>query len=351
MTRPFQEIIRLLPDEEFEFALDARGGLATQPVALQEGLVLTNARVVWVGRKKGRQATLMAPLHRVEAVEMSGMDRNPQRLGQGLVLLGGGLLLAFLIWVVLEVPPLALILGGIPAVVGVYLLLEYLLGEEQGELTVHAGSQSLRLVLISSQSAVGAYTLAQRLLELLTGSSAAQVAEPPSPQPHPEHTELSPERRELLSKLEAERGRLMELVRNVDDDTATRTPQQGEWSVKQNLAHVAEVEREMVAEARRGCHGDTPEVGFAGEGQYSITQERANSRPLADLLLDLDLARQRTAQATQDMGEGELQHRVRHRRFGELSVLQLLRAVYRHDRMHADQVEQALKALTPRQQG
>ena len=64
----------------------------------------------------------------------------------------------------------------------------------------------------------------------------------------------------------------------------------------------------------------------------------AQTRSLDDVLLELATARSDTLAAIEGLTTEELQQRGRHLLFGEMSVLQMLRTLYRHDRMHMDQI-------------
>jgi hypothetical protein len=64
----------------------------------------------------------------------------------------------------------------------------------------------------------------------------------------------------------------------------------------------------------------------------------AESRSIADLLQELASARGDTLAAIEGLTDEELKRRGKHVLFGEMSVLQMLRSLYRHDRMHMDQM-------------
>jgi hypothetical protein len=64
----------------------------------------------------------------------------------------------------------------------------------------------------------------------------------------------------------------------------------------------------------------------------------AQTRSLDDILGELASARTATVAAIEGLTTEELQRRGKHRLFGEMSVLQMLRSLYRHDRMHLDQI-------------
>ena len=163
--------ITWLPDEQFELALDAQRGALTQPGEGQDTLTLTTRRAIRVGQRSGRRTTAAVPLDRVTAVEISDVGRPTARLAQGLLIVGASVILAVVIWVVLEVYFFSLLVAGVPALVGIYMLAGYAFPNDMGELTLYAGSYAIRLPLMSEHARHDSYLMAQRLFELLDGAS------------------------------------------------------------------------------------------------------------------------------------------------------------------------------------
>ena len=390
--------VKLLPGEEFQLALEPEGGVFYQPPDSPEALLLTDLRVIHFGLREGQRFVAMASLSQVGSIEVRDRQRRPGRLWMGGILTGLGIAVTAVVWSILEVPPLALLVGGIPAVVGIYFLMAFLLSEDEGSLVLLTPGHAVNFPLRSRQSADDAYLLVDRFWELSKGAPhgvaapAERVTEtaisepqavPPDPTaihaelaaahleapvvqmepsampsealeevlslggvpPHEQPLGVSRERGELLEKLATTRSQLVELVGGLSEERAAHIPGETEWSVKQNLAHVAEVEQRFVADALLARLGAMPDVGIPGEDQWTRSQETANQRALPELLEELAQVRRESLAAIDSIAEEELFHRMRHRRFGELNVLQLLRAIYRHDRMHVEQVAGILAAV------
>jgi hypothetical protein len=79
--------------------------------------------------------------------------------------------------------------------------------------------------------------------------------------------------------------------------------------------------------------------------------DEASTRPVADLLGELASARSDTLAAINGLTEEELGRKGKHLLFGEMSVLQMLRSLYRHERMHIDQMAGRETSFTPRVPG
>jgi len=151
-----------------------------------------------------------------------------------------------------------------------------------------------------------------------------------------EKTMRPAELEELLQKLESHRGELMRQVQEMSEEEAGRRPAEGEWSAKEQLVHLAAFERlwrewSMQVRDEPGCQVGPPPPN-------PPAYPEAESRSVADLLQELASARGDTLAAIEGLTDDELNRRGKHLLFGEMSVLQMLRSLYRHDRMHMDQM-------------
>jgi uncharacterized damage-inducible protein DinB len=154
---------------------------------------------------------------------------------------------------------------------------------------------------------------------------------------------------ELLEKLESHRRELASQVQGMTEEQAARRPSEQEWSAKEQLAHLAAFERlwlqwAMQVRAEPGC-----EVGPPPPNPPAY--EEASTRPVADLLGELASAREDTLAAIGGLTEEELGRKGKHLLFGEMNVLQMLRSLYRHERMHIDQMAGRESSFAPRVPG
>lgn len=152
----------------------------------------------------------------------------------------------------------------------------------------------------------------------------------------------SAERDEFVARLKETRDELMRTVAglNLTEEAAATPPAEGEWSVKQQLAHLAEVDRLWAgwgAQVRDGATEVGPTRRHAS-GQITFGQDTANSRPLAELLAELAAARHEALEIIAATGDEDLPKKGRMAGGEEMSVLQYFRALYRHDRMHIEQI-------------
>lgn len=158
-----------------------------------------------------------------------------------------------------------------------------------------------------------------------------------------------PELEELLRKLESDRRELVRQVEGMNEEEAGRRPSEGEWSAKEQLLHLATFERLWLEWAMKVRDEPGCEVGPPPPNPAAYPE--AETRSLADLLREPASSRSDTLAAIEGLTDDELKRRGKHLLFGEMSVLQMLRSLYRHDRMHMDQMAGRDASFRPRTPG
>lgn len=147
---------------------------------------------------------------------------------------------------------------------------------------------------------------------------------------------------ELVAKMAEERGRLIAGARALSDEDATRMPVgktgEEEWTVKEQLAHLCEMELSYDAWVRAAIDRDNPNVGALQPPPVVIPIEAANGHSVAELLDVMAGERAGTLALIGGLGPAQFERPATHPNFGTLTALQWLRSFYRHDRMHADQI-------------
>ncbi len=152
---------------------------------------------------------------------------------------------------------------------------------------------------------------------------------------------------ELVQKLSSQRQEFLACLGQLSDQQAGQRPAEREWCAKEQLVHLVQMEKSWVGWALqvRGNPGCT--VGSHSGNPEGYHEAAACS--LSDLLRQLADVRQDTLKVIQGLGQEELQRKGKHTEFGEMSVLQMLRAPYRHDRMHLEQIQGKEVTFRPRQ--
>jgi hypothetical protein len=159
--------------------------------------------------------------------------------------------------------------------------------------------------------------------------------------------------RELIEKMEAERAALLTVVGGIDEAQAELRPPEGDgeagWSVKEQLAHLAQMEATYRAWVERAVAEERPDLseGTAPE-VVAYALEGAHGATLAQHAAELRRQRERTLAVIQRLDADAFERTARSPMFGELTVMQWLRSYYRHDRMHHAQIEGRESDYRPR---
>ena len=149
---------------------------------------------------------------------------------------------------------------------------------------------------------------------------------------------------ELFEKLELERSALLASLEGFSDEQAAQRPPEGEgeagWSVKEQLVHLAAMDRSYRGWVRRAIAEDSPDVsdGRTPNVPLDIPFEQAHEADLASLMAQLRGEREETLELARGFTPEQFDRTARTQIFGELTVLQWLRSYYRHDRMHHAQM-------------
>lgn len=147
---------------------------------------------------------------------------------------------------------------------------------------------------------------------------------------------------ELLDKMAAEREALLAQVEALSDEEASFAPPDGEgeaqWSPKQQLAHLAEMETTYRAWVERALTEDAPDVARVVGERPVIGLEQAQEHDVRALTRQLREQRDITLQLIRSLSPEQFERTASQPMFGSLTVMQWLRSYYRHDRMHRDQI-------------
>ena len=154
-----------------------------------------------------------------------------------------------------------------------------------------------------------------------------------------------PELEELIGKIESQRDQLVGHLRQMTEQEAGRRASETQWSAKEQVAHLTTYERlwlgwTLAVRDEPGC-----QVGPTKANPEAYPEGQASS--LDELLRELASARTDTIAAIEGLTAEELQRKGKHNLFGEMSVLQMLRSLYRHDRMHMDQMAERQPSYNP----
>jgi len=148
--------------------------------------------------------------------------------------------------------------------------------------------------------------------------------------------------RELLDKMAQERNALLAEAEALSPEAAAYAPPDAEgeaqWSPKQQLAHLAEMETAYRAWVQRALEADDPDVSDVRPERPAIRLDQAPEQTVPALTAQLRDQRATTLRLIGSMTPDQFDRTASQPMFGRLTVMQWLRSYYRHDRMHRDQM-------------
>ena len=147
----------------------------------------------------------------------------------------------------------------------------------------------------------------------------------------------------LISKMALERGKLIAAAEGLRGDDADQVPVDAvgeeQWTAKEQLAHLMEMERNYVAWCRAALVESGTHISGGYDMPVEIPIEHAPKHTVRELLDELIGERERTNHFIGSLLLQQFANTAITPGFGELTVMQYLRSFYRHDRQHTAQIE------------
>jgi uncharacterized damage-inducible protein DinB len=156
---------------------------------------------------------------------------------------------------------------------------------------------------------------------------------------------------ELREKMAQGRERLLQSFRSLSEEEASTPPKPEEWTAKEQMAHLCEMETVFREWVKRAVADDGANLDSITGTPVPVTIEQANKHTVAELATEMVRQRQETLKAIAAFKPEHYDHPDTNSVFGTLTVLQWLRSYYRHDRMHYDQVQGEESSFKPRYAG
>jgi hypothetical protein len=157
--------------------------------------------------------------------------------------------------------------------------------------------------------------------------------------------------RQLREKMALERENLLSALERLSDEQASTPAKPEEWSAKQQMSHLCEMEAAYRAWVEKALEEDGASLDGVGGEPVAIPLERAHLHPVSDHVAEMRRQRQKTLAVMERMRPEDYDRTATSAVFGTLTVMQWLRSYYRHDRMHYDQVRGEEPAYKPRFRG
>ncbi|MFC1919991.1 DinB family protein [Chloroflexota bacterium] len=146
--------------------------------------------------------------------------------------------------------------------------------------------------------------------------------------------------------MNSQRQELLVYVGQLSNEQTGQREAEKEWCPKEQLLHLTKTETLWVDWALQ--IRNTPDCTIIYDLSNPEGYPEALSMSLSDLLNRLTQVRRDTIEVIQGLSEDDLQQTGKHSYFGDMSVLQMLRGIYRHERMHLEQIQGIKTTFQPK---
>ena len=162
-----------------------------------------------------------------------------------------------------------------------------------------------------------------------------------------------PERADLADKLESHYQELIDLVRGRPPQELGTPLKPGEWTALQQLEHHILTETVWASMIERTASQDEPDLADLWATYRRVEEQNpfpppATPRGVGELMEALQARHAATMALLDSLPDSAFERKGIGTGFGNLTILQMFRAVYRHCRMHIDQVQGREPSFQPR---
>jgi uncharacterized protein (TIGR03083 family) len=157
----------------------------------------------------------------------------------------------------------------------------------------------------------------------------------------------SPDER-ILPKMQSTRDELLAYIEGVDHATLTRRSPEGGWSIRENLAHLADAERAHRRFAQAVLEGRSTRLeGFDLDRWNEERVERRAGQSPGQILADLRAERHETLAFIAGIPPEAWETKGDHPALGQISVRQVIKVIGVHERMHLKEMRRVFGGATP----
>ena len=151
----------------------------------------------------------------------------------------------------------------------------------------------------------------------------------------------------ILTNMLATRDELLALVEGLDQPTLTWRPSMGGWSIRDNLAHLADAERAHRRFVQAVLKGRSPRLeGFdLDRWNEEHVARRAGQTP-EEILDVVRSERQETLTFIADLPHDVWDRIGNHPALGEVSVRHVIRVIGVHERMHLKEIRRLIESAS-----
>jgi len=137
----------------------------------------------------------------------------------------------------------------------------------------------------------------------------------------------------LLKALRETAHAMESLLWNLDDDALDRRPEDGEWSCRELVSHMCEMERRYIDRLERMVRMDEPQIG-AFDADSIDQPEPLDESAVFDLMDEFSVQRRQAVYLLWSLDAEDWERRGIHPYLGPLTITQVAREMNEHDLAH-----------------
>ena len=151
----------------------------------------------------------------------------------------------------------------------------------------------------------------------------------------------------MASKLNEERTQLMKLLDKISDAEAEKIRVTTEWSIKDELAHLAGGERGMLGIARRASKGENPKLpeGYNNDEYNARQVAKRRALSIAELRAELIATRQELLDLMGGLSLEQLNLQGEHPLEGTIAIKDLCVIIYSHELAHCNEIAAKVREM------
>jgi hypothetical protein len=149
----------------------------------------------------------------------------------------------------------------------------------------------------------------------------------------------------IVSKLREARSVLHRTIDGLTDEQASKIMVTPEWSVKDEIAHLAGAERGMFGIAQRMAKGEDPQLPPEyNNDTYNARQvAKRKERSLTDIRAELDATHDELTKFLENLTQEQLDLCGQHPLYGEVQLKELLVIIYSHETTHTNEISTKIR--------
>ncbi|MBI5652008.1 MAG: DinB family protein [Chloroflexi bacterium] len=150
----------------------------------------------------------------------------------------------------------------------------------------------------------------------------------------------------IASKLNEVHTVLMRALESLTEDQAAQITVNPEWSIKDQVAHLAGANRGMFGIAQRSAQGQMPKLpdGYNNDTFNARQVAKRKEQTLAQVRVELEATRAEMLAFLESVTPAQLDLVGEHPLYGEIKLKDLLVIIYSHETQHCKEIADAMRA-------